>query len=60
MDAAQIAGPGDVPHRDGFAVTGCGSYSVCVSAAVAIAEFVSGLGDAGPEFGEIDHGYVLV
>ena len=51
MDAAQIAGAGDVPDDDGAASAGGGGGLV----AVAVAESVGGLFVTGPEAGEVDH-----
>ena len=55
MNAAQVTGPADVPHRDGFAVTGGGCHGVCLIATMAITKRVCRLGGSSPEFGEIDH-----
>ena len=53
VDAAEVAGAGDVPDGDGFAG---GGVAVRGLVAGAVAEVVSGLSGAGPEFGEIGHG----
>jgi len=63
MHTSEIAGAGDVPHGDGFArassdghaTRGSGCMIGGMPGGVAVAEAVGRLGDAGPEFGEIDH-----
>ena len=53
VHATQVAGPRDVPDDDGPP----GARAVWRGMAVAVAEIVGGLGLAGPEAGEVDHGF---
>lgn len=55
MNTAQIAGARDVPHGDGFAITGFPELTAQVVLVVTVTKFVRRLGDPSPEFGEIDH-----
>jgi len=56
VDAAEVAGAGDVPHDDRFAASCAG----CGGMAVSIAESVGRLFVSGPEAGEVDHGEFLL